>query len=38
LETLGRKISGGGTEWFVANRDDVLAIYKFIEQPQYEQQ
>jgi predicted protein tyrosine phosphatase len=33
LETRGRKISGGGTEWFMASRDEVLAIYKFIDQP-----
>jgi hypothetical protein len=32
LETRGRKIAGGGTEWFKASRDEVLAIYKFIKQ------
>jgi hypothetical protein len=32
LETRGRKISGGGTEWFKATRDEVLAIYEFIAQ------
>jgi hypothetical protein len=26
LETRGRKIAGGGTEWFKATRDEVLAI------------
>lgn len=30
LETRGRKIPGGGTEWFKASRDEVLAIYQFI--------
>jgi hypothetical protein len=30
LETRGRKIAGGGTEWFKATRDEVLAIYEFI--------
>lgn len=30
LETRGCKITGGGTEWFRASRDDVLAIYQFI--------
>jgi len=30
LETRGRKIAGGGTEWFKASRDEVLAIYDFI--------
>ena len=33
LETRGRKIAGGGAEWFKASRDEVLAIYRFIEQP-----
>ena len=32
LETRGRKIRGGGTEWFKATRDEVLAIYQFITQ------
>jgi hypothetical protein len=32
LETRGRKIAGGGTEWFKATRDEVLAIYEFITQ------
>jgi hypothetical protein len=32
LETRGRKILGGGTEWFTATRDEVLAIYRFITQ------
>jgi hypothetical protein len=30
LETRGRKIAGGGTEWFKATRDEVLAVYDFI--------
>jgi len=32
LETRGRKIPDGGTEWFKATRDEVLAIYQFITQ------
>jgi hypothetical protein len=32
LETRGRKIPGGGTEWFKASRDEVLVIYQFITQ------
>jgi hypothetical protein len=32
LETRGRKIPGGGTEWFKASREEVLAIYQFITQ------
>ena len=32
LETRGHKIAGGGAEWFKATRDDVLAIYQFINQ------
>jgi hypothetical protein len=32
LETRGRKIAGGGTEWFKASPDEVLAIYEFITQ------
>jgi len=30
LETRGRKITGGGVEWFKAGREDVLAIYQFV--------
>jgi hypothetical protein len=30
LETRGCKVSGAGAEWFKASRDDVLAIYEFI--------
>jgi hypothetical protein len=30
LETRGCKITGGGAEWFRASRDDILAIYEFI--------
>jgi hypothetical protein len=33
LETRGRKIAGGGPEWFKATRDEVLAIYEFITRP-----
>jgi hypothetical protein len=32
LETRGRKISGGGTEWFKTSREEVLAIYEFVMQ------
>ncbi len=32
LEVRGRKISGGGAEWFKTSRDEVLAIYKFIKE------
>jgi hypothetical protein len=32
LETRGRKIRGGGAEWFKASADEVLAIYHFIKQ------
>jgi hypothetical protein len=32
LETRGSKITGGGAEWFKASRDDILAIYQFINQ------
>jgi T5orf172 domain-containing protein len=32
LETRGQKIVGGGAEWFRSTRDEVLAIYKFINQ------
>jgi hypothetical protein len=30
LETRGCKIAGGGAEWFKATRDEILAIYEFI--------
>jgi hypothetical protein len=30
LEIWGRKISGGGTEWFKASREEVLVIYEKI--------
>lgn len=30
LETRGRKIAGGGTEWFKATREEILEIYEFI--------
>jgi hypothetical protein len=30
LEARGRKISGGGAEWFKTSRDEVLAIHSFI--------
>jgi hypothetical protein len=32
LETRGRKIAGAGAEWFKASLDEVVAIYKFINQ------
>lgn len=31
LETRAQKIVGGGAEWFRTNRDEVLAIYRFIQ-------
>ena len=33
LETRGRKIKGAGAEWFKASREEILAIYHFINQP-----
>ncbi|MGA8989597.1 MAG: GIY-YIG nuclease family protein [Rhodoplanes sp.] len=30
LETRGRKVSGGGTEWFKTTRDELMEIYQFI--------
>lgn len=30
LETRGCKITGGGAEWFKASRNEILAIYEFI--------
>jgi T5orf172 domain len=32
LEVRGRKISGGGTEWFRVSREEVIEICKFISQ------
>lgn len=32
LETRGCKLTGGGAEWFKASRDEILAIYQFINQ------
>jgi T5orf172 domain len=32
LEARGRKIVGGGAEWFKATRDEILSIYQFISQ------
>jgi hypothetical protein len=32
LESRGRKIIGGGTEWFKTDRDEIVAIYHFIAQ------
>jgi len=32
LETRGCKVTGGGAEWFKASRDEILAIYQFINQ------
>jgi hypothetical protein len=31
LEARGRKVAGGGDEWFKASRDEILAIYEFIQ-------
>jgi hypothetical protein len=33
LETRGRKITGGGAEWFKVTREEVLEIYRFVAQP-----
>src|SRR5260221_10280687 len=30
LRVRGRKVVGGGDEWFKATRDEVIAIYEFI--------
>ena len=30
LETRGRKISGGGAEWFKTTREEVLDVYRYI--------
>lgn len=30
LEARGKKVAGGGTEWFKATRDEVIEIYKFV--------
>ena len=30
LEARGQKITGGGAEWFKANREEILTIYEFI--------
>jgi len=30
LETRGKKINGGGSEWFKATLDEVLEVYRFI--------
>jgi hypothetical protein len=30
LEARGRKVLGGGAEWFKATRDEILSIYQFI--------
>jgi T5orf172 domain len=32
LEARGRKIAGGGAEWFKVSRDEILRIYEFINQ------
>jgi hypothetical protein len=32
LEARGQKIGGGGAEWFKVSRDEILAIYQFINQ------
>ena len=33
LRVRGRKIAGGGDEWFRATRDEIIAIYRFIHEP-----
>jgi hypothetical protein len=33
LEVHGRKFFGGGTEWFKISRDEVLAMYEFVKEP-----
>jgi hypothetical protein len=33
LRVRGRKIAGGGDEWFRATRDEIIAIYRFICEP-----
>jgi hypothetical protein len=33
LRLRGRKIAGGGDEWFRTTRDEIIAIYKFIYEP-----
>ena len=30
LEARGKKIEGGGAEWFRTTREEVLAVYRFI--------
>lgn len=30
LRVRGRKIIGGGDEWFKATRDEIIAIYQFV--------
>jgi len=30
LEARGKRISGGGAEWFKVSRDEILEIYKFV--------
>lgn len=32
LRMRGRKIEGGGAEWFTVSRDEILTIYEFIKQ------
>jgi hypothetical protein len=33
LRVRGRKITGGGDEWFKTNPDEIIAIYRFICEP-----
>ena len=33
LRVRGRKIVGGGDEWFKATRDEIIAIYQFVIEP-----
>jgi len=31
LQRRGRKVAGGGEEWFQTTRDEILAIWRFID-------
>jgi Meiotically up-regulated gene 113 len=32
LEARGKRITGGGAEWFKVSREEILTIYQFIKQ------
>ena len=32
LEARGKRITGGGAEWFKVSREEILVIYEFIKQ------